>query len=151
MDIFSILKEFGEINGLLIIVALIMFGWVWGLNKRIHKQHQEQLRDRQCEIDRLAADNHAYRDRFLAVLDKTLSYKPSEVDMWPLFHEFIMKGGKTDTQIPDDAEKQFDHSLTEVQRKDASWREAELKKAGKNPPNPILSNEENQQWVPLYF
>lgn len=29
-----------------------------------------RLQDRQEEINRLAADNHEYRDRFLAVIDK---------------------------------------------------------------------------------
>ena len=29
-----------------------------------------RLKDRQDEINRLAADNHEYRDRFLAMLDK---------------------------------------------------------------------------------
>lgn len=49
-----------------------MFLWVRSLNARIHLQHQEQLQDRQREIDRLAEDNHAYRDRFLALLDKKI-------------------------------------------------------------------------------
>ena len=49
-----------------------MFSWVRSLNSRIHQQHREQLQDRQREIDRLAEDNHAYRDRFLALLDKKI-------------------------------------------------------------------------------
>lgn len=88
---FSILKEFGEVNGLLIFGILAMFSWVWKLNRRIHNQHREQLQDRQHEIDRLAEDNRAYRDRFLAVFD------------------------------------------------------AELKRKGENPPDPILSNTEARQ------
>ena len=68
----SFLTKFGEINGLLILGIIFMFLWVRSLNTRIHRQHQEQLQDRQREIDRLAEDNHAYRDRFLALLDKKI-------------------------------------------------------------------------------
>ena len=49
-----------------------MFWWVRSLNARIHRQYQEQLQDRQNEIDRLAEDNRAYRDRFLALLEKRI-------------------------------------------------------------------------------
>ena len=66
------LEEFGEVNGLLILGIIIMFSWVRILNSRIHKQYQQQLQDRQREIDRLAADNHEYRDRFLVLLDKRI-------------------------------------------------------------------------------
>ena len=68
----SFLTKFGEINGLLILGIIFMFWWVRSLNARIHRQHQDQLEDRQREIDRLAEDNHAYRDRFLALLDKKI-------------------------------------------------------------------------------
>ena len=54
-----------------------MFLWLRSLNSRIHQQHREQLDDRQREIDRLAADNHAYRDRFLALLDKKIQQEES--------------------------------------------------------------------------
>ena len=70
--LFSFLKEFGVTNGLLILGIIGMFSWVRSLNSRIHRQHQEQLQDRQRELDRLAEDNHAYRDRFLALLDKKI-------------------------------------------------------------------------------
>ena len=77
-DIFLFLKEFGDINGLLILGIVAMFGWVWKLNRHIHNQHREQLKDRQLEINRLAEDNHAYRDRFLAVLDEKFPHKENE-------------------------------------------------------------------------
>ena len=47
-----------------------MFFWVRGLDARIHKQHLAQLKDRQDEINRLAADNHAYRERYLSAFDR---------------------------------------------------------------------------------
>ena len=71
-SIFSFLKEFGEINGLLILGIIIMFSWVRSLNSRIHQQYEKQLQDRQSEIDRLAADNREYRERFLVLLDKKI-------------------------------------------------------------------------------
>ena len=70
--ILSFLTEFGEINGLLILGIIFMFLWLRSLNSHIHRQHREQLQDRQREIDRLAEDNRAYRDRFLALLDKKI-------------------------------------------------------------------------------
>ena len=79
MDIiFSFLKEFGEVNGLLILGIVLMFRWVWRSNAHIHRQHREQLQDRQREIDRLAADNRVYRDRFLAMLDKKNQHEKNE-------------------------------------------------------------------------
>ena len=57
---------------LLILGIIFMFLWVRRLNSRIHQQYQEQLQERQHEIDRLAEDNRAYRDRFLALLDKKI-------------------------------------------------------------------------------
>ena len=68
----SFLTEFGEINGLLILGIIFMFLWLRSLNSHIHRQHREQLQDRQREIDRLAEDNRAYRDRYLTLLDKKI-------------------------------------------------------------------------------
>lgn len=68
-----LLETFGEVNGLLIIGILSLFLLVRKLNKRIHKQHDDQLADKQQEIERLAKENHEYRDRFLAILDKRFS------------------------------------------------------------------------------
>lgn len=70
MNALPLLREFGEVNGLLVFGILLMFGWVWSLNRHIHKQHREQLEDRQREINRLAEDNREYRVRFLARLDE---------------------------------------------------------------------------------
>ncbi|MGR3913015.1 MAG: hypothetical protein OD918_00570 [Gammaproteobacteria bacterium] len=77
-DIISLLKEFGEVNGLLIFGILFMLGWVWLSNRHIRKQHAAQLNDRQREIDRLAEENRAYRKFFFAMLDKNL---PNEANM----------------------------------------------------------------------
>ena len=66
----SFFHEFGEVNGLLILGIIGMFLWVRRLDARIHKQHLAQLKDRQDEINRLAADNHAYRERYLSAFDR---------------------------------------------------------------------------------
>lgn len=52
---------------LLAIVILVIYGVRW-----MNKNHQRQLNDRQREIDRLAADNREYRERFLQLVDRTL-------------------------------------------------------------------------------
>jgi len=57
---------------------IIAFGWAKGVftiffflaHYWLFKMYNGRLADRQEEINRLAADNHEYRDRFLAMLDK---------------------------------------------------------------------------------
>ena len=53
------------IEGVLLI--LLLLGGFW-----IYKSHQRQLDDRQREIDRLAADNREYRDRFERIMNQKL-------------------------------------------------------------------------------
>lgn len=78
MDLHALLTEFGAVNGLLIIGILLLYAVARSLHRRVLAQHAEQLQDRQREIDRLARDNHEYRERFLALLDKKF---PNEVNM----------------------------------------------------------------------
>ena len=53
------------IEGVLLI--LLLLGGFW-----IYKNQQRQLDDRQREIDRLAADNREYRDRFERMMNQKL-------------------------------------------------------------------------------
>ena len=53
------------IEGVLLI--LLLLGGFW-----IYKSQQRQLDDRQREIDRLAADNREYRDRFERMMNQKL-------------------------------------------------------------------------------
>ena len=53
------------VEGLLLILVLVLCRWV-------SRSHRRQLDDRQREIDRLAADNREYRERFLQFVDRTL-------------------------------------------------------------------------------
>ena len=53
------------IEGVLLI--LLLLGGFW-----IYKSQQRQLDDRQREIDRLAADNREYRDRFERIMNQKL-------------------------------------------------------------------------------
>ena len=41
----------------------------------IFKLYKQVLKDRQKEIDRLAEENHQYRDRFIKLLDNKFNYK----------------------------------------------------------------------------
>ena len=59
----AILDEYGVIIALLF-VAVIWLAW---LNNRLHHARYEE---RQKEIDRLAADNRDYRDRFMRLIEK---------------------------------------------------------------------------------
>lgn len=52
---------------LLFIVSLVIF------HRWISRLHQGRLDDRQREIDRLAKENHEYRDRFQKLIDDTMS------------------------------------------------------------------------------
>ena len=57
---------------------IAQFGWVkgtftvffWAAHFWIFRLYQGRLKDRQSEIDRLAADNHEYREQFMKLLDK---------------------------------------------------------------------------------
>ena len=53
------------IQGVLLI--LVLLGGFW-----IYKSQQRQLDDRQWEIDRLAAGNREYRDRFERIMNQKL-------------------------------------------------------------------------------
>ena len=47
------------------LLILLLLGGLW-----LYRSHARELRDRQSELDRLAADNHDYRDRFERMHDK---------------------------------------------------------------------------------
>lgn len=59
---------------------IVAFGWTkgvftiffFGAHAWVYRLYNGRLQDRQNEINRLAADNHDYRDRFTALLDKHL-------------------------------------------------------------------------------
>ena len=55
--------SFGLLRG-----SFVLFFWV--AHYWIYKLYSGRLRDRQKEIDRVAADNREYRERFLDLLDK---------------------------------------------------------------------------------
>lgn len=76
--IFVVLKEFGLVNGLLTIGVLFMFIVLWTQQKRIYKQHDAQLKDKESEINRLATDNREYRDRFLKKVDDIFSSRENK-------------------------------------------------------------------------
>jgi hypothetical protein len=59
------IKELGVVPGTLVVFFWVMHGWVFWLYKG-------RLADRQAEINRIAAENKEYRDRFTALLDKQL-------------------------------------------------------------------------------
>lgn len=61
--------------GLLETLFILFF---FGAHSVIFLQYRARLNDRQKEIDRLAKDNHEYRDRFLAFVDRQMNLKPKK-------------------------------------------------------------------------
>jgi hypothetical protein len=57
------INELGALKGVFVLFFFIAHGWIYGL-------YHGRIKDRQKEIDRLAKDNHEYRDRFMKLLDK---------------------------------------------------------------------------------
>lgn len=63
-------KIFGELG---IWDGLLAVTWIGG-HIWVYKMYNDRLKDRQEEIDRLAADNRDYRDRFLHFIDERMEY-----------------------------------------------------------------------------
>ncbi|GAN32714.1 MAG: hypothetical protein DYG83_01595 [Candidatus Brocadia sp. AMX2] len=65
----DIILALGLIKGLFFAFFFIMHLWIFLLYKG-------RIKDRQKEIDRLAAENREYRERFLAFYDEKFNYIP---------------------------------------------------------------------------
>lgn len=59
---------FGWTKGVFTIFFFCAHGWVY-------KLYKARVEDKQAEIDRLAADNREYRERFLKLYDEHFGYK----------------------------------------------------------------------------
>ena len=62
-EILDFVRTLGLTKGLFTLFFFLMHGWVYLL-------YQGRIKDRQKEIDRLAADNREYRERFTKLLDR---------------------------------------------------------------------------------
>jgi hypothetical protein len=67
----GLIREFGWTKGVFTIFFFMAHAW-------IYKLYAGRLADRQKEIDRIAADNREYRERFLTLLDRQMGISPSE-------------------------------------------------------------------------
>lgn len=67
-EIRQFVSEFGLVKGIFTIFFFMAHAWIYRL-------YSGRLEDRQKEIDRLAADNHEYRERFLSTLDREMGYR----------------------------------------------------------------------------
>jgi hypothetical protein len=67
----SYIEKFGWTKGMFALFFFMSHGWIFHL-------YNGRLSDRQGEIDRLAADNREYRERYLARLDQHFNYSPNE-------------------------------------------------------------------------
>lgn len=69
-----------------IIEAVISLGWTKGVfalffflaHAWIYALYRGRIIDRQKEIDRLAKENHEYRERYMKLLDKHFEFKSIE-------------------------------------------------------------------------
>ncbi|WHI46464.1 hypothetical protein ACJJIW_20630 [Microbulbifer sp. JMSA004] len=68
-DILQFVQNMGLKNGLFVIFFIFAHYLLFWM-------YSGRLKDRQVEIDRLAADNKEYRDRFLKLMDNAFSYSP---------------------------------------------------------------------------
>jgi hypothetical protein len=65
-DVAKLVTELGVVKGLFVFFFVMMHAWVFWLYKG-------RLEDRQEQIDRIAAENKDYRDRFTSLIDKKLN------------------------------------------------------------------------------
>lgn len=69
--VLTFIQKLGWTKGVFTLFFFIAHYWVF-------KLYNGRLEDRQGEIDRLAEDNRAYRERYLAKLDDHFKYSPAD-------------------------------------------------------------------------
>ena len=65
----ELIREVGPVNGVIILFFI-------GAHFMIFALYRGRIKDRQGEINRLADDNHQYRERFLSLLDQHFKSGP---------------------------------------------------------------------------
>ncbi|MFL5384629.1 MAG: hypothetical protein ACJ8GN_19065 [Longimicrobiaceae bacterium] len=70
----ELIREFGWAKGVFTIFFFVAHAWIYRL-------YTGRLADRQQEIDRIAADNREYRERFLALLDRQMGLIQPELQL----------------------------------------------------------------------
>ncbi|MFT5704017.1 MAG: Mg2+ and Co2+ transporter CorA [Rickettsiales bacterium] len=66
-SLLELVKTVGLSNTIFLIILLSCHFFIFRL-------YNERLKDRQDEIDRLAEENHQYRDRFLKLMDNKFNF-----------------------------------------------------------------------------
>ena len=69
--ILKFIESLGWVKGVFAIFFFMMHGLYF-------MAMRGRLKDRQSEINKLAAENREYRERFLALIDKEHKYKPKK-------------------------------------------------------------------------
>lgn len=69
-DVLEFIKTLGWAKGVFTVFFFMAHAYIYSLYKG-------RLNDRQKEIDRIAAENREYRERFLALMDSEFSYPAS--------------------------------------------------------------------------
>lgn len=76
-ELWGILKDAIVSLGLLRGIFALFF---WIAHFWIYRLYNGRLKDRQKEIDNIAAENRQYRERFLALIDKHLGLETNNTD-----------------------------------------------------------------------
>ena len=71
-EIRSFIQDLGVVKGTFVVFFWLAHAALYGL-------YRGRLKDRQREIDRLAAENKDYRERFTALLDKEFKIPKSKL------------------------------------------------------------------------
>lgn len=69
--VLDFIQAMGPLKGMFVLFFLGAHYWIYRL-------YSSNIKDKQNQIDRIAADNKEYRDRFLSMLDMKFGYAPNE-------------------------------------------------------------------------
>jgi hypothetical protein len=70
-NLLELIKALGWAKGVFTVFFFMAHAYIFSL-------YRGRLSDRQKEIDRIAAENREYRERFLKLMDDKFSYPPSQ-------------------------------------------------------------------------
>ena len=75
-EIRKFINDLGLIRGTFVV-------FFWAAHAAIFALYNGRLRDRQKEIDRIAAENKDYRDRFTTLIDRQFKIRKNELPQLP--------------------------------------------------------------------
>jgi len=124
----DLIQTLGWTKGVFTVFFFLAHAYIFSL-------YRGRLKDRQIEIDRLAKDNHEYRDRFLALLDRHFGYEPNDKHQTSTAHITISAAERVDDSEPNEP-KQLERPRKGVfgKLKEAARSRRRKRKKGENGP-----------------